>query len=141
MKVLSAQETAALLPYLALAEQLRMVLADKRAGRATAPPRLQVPLAGGGMLLLMPAADEQLTITKLVTVHAQNAAQGLPSVQAEVLVFDTRTGRRLLWLDGATVTARRTAALSLLAAKVLAPEPEGPLLIVAAGVQGRAHLD
>src|SRR5437588_228787 len=69
MKVLSAQETAALLPYPALAEQLRMVLADKRAGRATAPPRLQVPLAGGGVLLLMPAADDELAITNLVAVH------------------------------------------------------------------------
>jgi ornithine cyclodeaminase len=141
MKVLNAQQTAALLPYSALAEQLRAMLAEKRAGRAVAPPRLPVPLAGGGILLLMPAADDELAITKLVTVHPQNAAQGLPSVQAEVLVFETRTGRRLLWLDGATVTARRTAALSLLAARLLAPNPTGPLLIVGAGVQGRAHLE
>jgi ornithine cyclodeaminase len=141
MKVLTAQQTAALLPYSALAEALRAMLADKQAGRATAPPRLPVPLAGGGILLLMPAADDELAITKLVTVHPQNAAQGLPSVQAEVLVFEARTGRRLLWLDGATVTARRTAALSLLAARLLAPNPTGPLLIVGAGVQARAHLD
>ncbi len=141
MKVLNAQETAALLPYPALAEQLRAVLVDKRAGRASAPSRLHVPLAGGGVLLLMPAADDELTITKLVTVHAHNAAQGLPSVQAEVIVFDTRTGERLLWLDGVTVTARRTAALSLLAAQTLAPNPAGPLLIVGAGTQGRTHLE
>jgi ornithine cyclodeaminase len=141
MKILDAQQTAALLPYPALAEQLRDILAEQAAGRATAPPRLPVPLAGGGVLLLMPAADDELAITKLVTVHPQNAAQGLPSVQAEVLVFESRTGRRLLWLDGATVTARRTAALSLLAAQLLAPDPTGPLLIVGAGVQARAHLE
>ena len=113
MNVLNPQETAALLPYTALAEELRAVLADKRAGRATAPPRLSVPLANEGMLLLMPAHDERLAITKLVTVHPHNEAHVLPSVQAEVLVFEAGTGRRLLWLDGATVTARRTAALSL----------------------------
>jgi 1-piperideine-2-carboxylate/1-pyrroline-2-carboxylate reductase [NAD(P)H] len=141
MKVLSAQETADLLPYPALAEQLRAVLVDKRAGRATAPPRLHVPLAGGGVLLVMPAADQELAITKLVTVHPQNMAQGLRSVQAEVLVFEARTGRRLLWLDGDSVTAHRTAALSLLAAQTLAPNPVGPLLIVGAGVQGRSHLE
>jgi ornithine cyclodeaminase len=39
------------------------------------------------------------------------------------------------------VTARRTAAVSLLAAQRLAPQARGPLLIVGAGVQGRAHLD
>jgi len=141
MKILDAQETAALLPFQALAEELRAVLADKRTGKAIAPPRLHVPLANDGVLLVMPAADDRLAITKLVTVHPQNARYNLPSVQAEVLVFDASTGRRVLWLDGATVTARRTAALSLLAARTLAPNPEGPLLIVGAGVQGRAHLD
>src|SRR5919201_1294269 len=49
--------------------------------------------------------------------------------------------RRLFVLDGAVVTARRTAALSLLAARLLAPDPSGPLLVVGAGVQARAHLE
>ena len=44
-------------------------------------------------------------------------------------------------LDGPTVTARRTAAVSLLAAMELAPVPQGKLLIVGAGVQGRSHLE
>jgi len=44
-------------------------------------------------------------------------------------------------MDGSVVTARRTAALSLLAARELAPRPNGPLLIVGAGTQGRAHLE
>lgn len=141
MKVLGAQETAELLPYQALADELRAVLVDKRSGRAMAPPRLHVSLPNDGVLLLMPATDDKLAITKLVTVHPQNAQHGLSSVQAEVLVFEAETGRRLLWLDGATVTARRTAALSLLAAQTLAPDPAGPLLIVGAGVQARAHLE
>ncbi|MDP3134628.1 MAG: delta(1)-pyrroline-2-carboxylate reductase family protein, partial [Burkholderiaceae bacterium] len=46
-----------------------------------------------------------------------------------------------LLLDGPTVTARRTAAVSLLAAQHLAPTTEGPLLVVGAGVQGRSHLE
>lgn len=51
------------------------------------------------------------------------------------------TGARLGILDGAAVTARRTAALSLLAAREFAPRPGGPLLVVGAGTQGRAHLE
>jgi ornithine cyclodeaminase len=141
MKILDPQATAAALPYPALAAALRAVLADHAAGRAVAPPRLPVPLPGGGLLLLMPATDPAVTAVKLVTVHPENPAQGRPSIQAEVLVLATPTGERLLWLDGATVTARRTAALSLLAAQSLAPNPTGPLLIVGAGVQARAHLD
>jgi ornithine cyclodeaminase len=46
-----------------------------------------------------------------------------------------------LLLDGPTVTARRTAAVTVLAAQRLAPDTQGPLLIVGAGVQGKAHLE
>lgn len=57
------------------------------------------------------------------------------------MVFDVTTGERRLVLDGPTITARRTAAVSLLAAQHLAPQAQGPLLIVGAGVQGLAHLE
>jgi ornithine cyclodeaminase len=54
------------------------------------------------------------------------------------VVFDAASGQRLALLDGPTVTARRTAAVSLLAAQQLAPQRDEALLIVGAGVQGRA---
>ena len=141
MQSLDAAQTRQLLPYSELAEALLEVLNDKRSGSAVAPGRMRVPLPNGAVLLLMPASDATIGITKLVTVHRDNPQVGLPAVQAEVLVFDARTGERLLSLDGATVTARRTAALSLLAARLLAARPDGPMLIVGAGVQGRSHAE
>jgi ornithine cyclodeaminase len=141
MKTFDAQATRDLLPYPELAQALQTVLQDKQAGKASAPPRLIVPIANNGTLLVMPAADEQLAITKLVTVHRDNYTRGLPSIQAEVFVMNSHTGERLCVLDGATVTARRTAALSLLAAQWFAPIKAGPMLIVGAGVQGQAHLE
>src|SRR5690348_17298017 len=84
MLQLTTQQTLSALPYPALADSLMAVLRDKREGKAYAPDRLSVPLAGGGMLLLMPAADGQIGITKLVTVHGGNTGSGLPLVQAEV---------------------------------------------------------
>ena len=137
----TAAETAALLPYPELADALAEVLRLRQAGIAFAPPRLLMPLAEEGLLLLMPATDGEIAITKLATAHTRNAARGLPSIQAEVYVMKSATGRRLFSLDGAVVTARRTAALSLLAARTLAPDPSGALLIVGAGTQGRSHLD
>ena len=89
----------------------------------------------------MPASDEEIAITKLVTVHPENPGHGLPTIQGEVVVMDATTGERLGLLEGGVVTARRTAALSMLAARELAPRPEGPLLVVGAGTQGRAHLE
>ncbi|HYO48257.1 MAG TPA: delta(1)-pyrroline-2-carboxylate reductase family protein, partial [Chloroflexia bacterium] len=141
MQTFNAEETHDLLPYSALADYLLRMLADKKAGTAYAPERVAVPLARGGTLLLMPATDGQLAVTKLVTVHPENASVGLPSVQADVLVMEVATGRRLAMLDGGAVTARRTAALSLLAARLLAPRSSGSLLVVGAGTQARAHLE
>jgi len=87
----------------------------------------------------MPANDSRIAITKLITFTPANAGSARPTIQGDVLVFDVAIGQRQLILDGPTVTARRTAAVSLLAAQLLAPNQEGPLLIVGAGVQGQAH--
>ena len=132
------EQTAQALPYAALADHVRALLLDPT---VVVPPRLVQPLPRGGSLFVMPAADAQLAITKLITFVADNPARGLPAIQGDVVVFDAQDGRRLQVLHGPTVTARRTAAVSLLAARELAPAPQGRLLIVGAGVQGRAHLE
>jgi 1-piperideine-2-carboxylate/1-pyrroline-2-carboxylate reductase [NAD(P)H] len=141
VEILSAEETGARLPYADLAESIRKVALERTSGAVHAPSRMALPLAGGGVLLVMPASGEGIAMTKLVTVHPENARSGLPTIQGEVVVMEARTGRRLGILDGSVVTARRTAALSLLAARELALRPNGPLLIVGSGTQGRAHLE
>ena len=135
---LSAEETARRLPYPELADSIAVVLLRRH--ELYAPERSVVELAHGS-LLLMPAASRDLTLTKLVTVHPKNPHLNLPTIQGEVIVMRSDTGTRLGILDGATVTKRRTAALSLLAARTLAPSPGGALLIVGAGAQARAHLE
>lgn len=141
MKIFDAEQTAQALPYPRLVAAIEAVLQDVRNGTIVAPPRQFVPLGGGASLLLMPATAADLAITKLVTIHPANAGGRLPVIQGEVVVLDAATGERLGILDGATLTARRTAAVTLLAAQRLAAEPSGPLLIVGAGVQARSHLD
>ncbi len=141
MKLLSPSETASLLPYDQLAASIAEVLEDARAGRAVAPAREVHPLPDGGTLLLMPAWNEHLGVLKRVSVHPGNPARGLAQVQAELLVFDVRTGEARLVLDGATVTARRTAALSLLAVERLRAGKVRQALLIGAGVQARAHLE
>ena len=136
--VLDATQTAAHLPYNQLAEQIRQVLAD---ATVQVPPRLVQPLHGGASLFVMPAFDAHTAITKLITFTPANAGTGRPAIQGDVVVFDVATGQRKLLLDGPTVTARRTAAVSLVAAQLLAPCTDGPLLIVGAGVQGKSHLE
>ncbi|MCA1688481.1 MAG: delta(1)-pyrroline-2-carboxylate reductase family protein [Actinobacteria bacterium] len=141
MRFLGAEETGDRLPYVDLAESIREMALKRTADEVQAPARMALPLPEGGVLLVMPASDEDIAITKLVTVHPENARSSLPTIQGEVVVMEAATGRRLGFLDGSVVTARRTAALSLLAARELAPRPNGPLLIVGAGTQARAHLE
>ncbi|WP_395687754.1 delta(1)-pyrroline-2-carboxylate reductase family protein [Caenimonas koreensis] len=131
-------ETAQRLPYARLAAEIRTLLADDS---VHVPERIVQPLPGGGSLFVMPAHDSRIAMTKLITFTPSNAGSARPTIQGDVVVFDIATGERRLVLDGPTVTARRTAAVSLLAAQLLAPNTEGPLLIVGAGAQGRAHLE
>lgn len=131
-------QTALALPYDQLAAEIEAVLLDSA---VQVPQRLVMPLPGGASLFVMPAQDARVAMTKLITFTPANAAHGRATIQGDVLVFDVATGARVAWLDGPTVTARRTAAVSLLAAQRLAALPKGPMLIVGAGVQGRAHLE
>jgi len=142
-RIFGAEETASRLPYTGLADSIRDVSLARASGELKAPPRLVLPLPAkpGGVLLVMPASDPEIAITKLVTVHPENPVRGLPTIQGEVVVMEAATGERLGLLEGSVVTARRTAALSMLAARELAPRPEGPLLVVGAGTQGRSHLE
>ena len=133
MQPLSPELTARALPYSELADEIAALLAE---------PGVEVPpLAGQGSLFVMPSTDGRLAVTKLITFTPANVGSTRPTIQGDVVVFDVASGARRLIIDGPTVTARRTAAVSLLAARRLAPNADGPLLIVGAGVQGRAHLD
>ena len=134
---LNPQQTADALPYPLLAREIERFLGDSS---VVVPPRLVQRLSDQSSLFVMPASDAKLAITKLITWVADNPSRGLPAIQGEVMVFDVRDGRLLCSLDGPTVTAHRTAAVSLLAAQKLAPNPAGKLLLVGAGIQARAHL-
>ena len=136
--LLDPRQTAARLPWAALVDEIEALLADHS---VHVPPRSVLPLAGGGSLFAMPACDARTAMTKLITFTPGNVGSATPTIQGDVTVFDVASGSRRLILDGPTVTARRTAAVSALAARRLAPNLGGPALIVGAGVQGRAHLE
>lgn len=143
MRVLDAAATAAALPWADLVDAIDRTLDDAACGRIQAPERWVLPIAPGTSWFLMPAwlAPEagDLAAIKLITYAAGNAAQGLPAILGDVLVLRASTGERLALLDGPTVTARRTAAVSALAVRALAARTAGPLLVVGTGVQARAH--
>lgn len=138
---LDAQATAALLPWTALADEIEALLHQlQNSSSVSVPPRIVMPTAPGNCLFCMPATDGRVVMTKLISFTPGNAQEGRPTIQGDIVVFDAATGERQLILDGPSITARRTAAVSLLAARKLAAQPDGPLLIIGAGVQGSAHM-
>jgi ornithine cyclodeaminase len=141
MLILNPTETRRVLPYDRVVTAIQSVLRAVRTGEVQLPARQHLPLRDDGMLLVMPVADSEIAMTKLVTVHPRNTELGMDSVQGELVVMDARTGRRLLLLDGAAVTAVRTAAVSALAAGLFAPCSDGELLLIGSGVQALAHLE
>jgi ornithine cyclodeaminase len=133
MRLFDAAETAAALPYPALIDAIEAAFA---AGW-TAPTRHHHAMARPGepdaVLLLMPAWERELGGVKIVNATPSAAARGLPTIAASYLLFDAATGAHLALMDGATLTARRTAAASALAARLLARPDSRRLLVVGAG--------
>ncbi|HJW53911.1 MAG TPA: delta(1)-pyrroline-2-carboxylate reductase family protein [Burkholderiaceae bacterium] len=141
MQILDALQTTRSLPYARLVPAVAQAARELADQRIRAPERQVVPIDAASVLLSMPAIGHDIGVTKLITVHANNARHGLPAIQGEVIVFDTATGRRLALLDGPTVTARRTAAVTLLGIDVLALAKPASALIIGTGTQANAHVE
>jgi ornithine cyclodeaminase len=100
-----------------------------------------------GFLGLMPghiAADggrDGALGMKAVSVFPGNARRGIDTHQGAVLLFEADTGRLSALMDGATITAIRTAAVSGVATDLLARTDATELAILGAGVQARTHLE
>jgi alanine dehydrogenase len=113
-------------------------------GEVVMPLRMtvQVP-ACQAELNLMPAwtgADGAFGY-KGVTFFPGNPTRGLPAVGALVVLMEPETGLPLAIMDGASITAMRTAAASAVATRVLAQPHARILALVGAGVQARSHLE
>lgn len=65
----------------------------------------------------------------------------LPTIQGFIALLDAERGCVLALMDSIEITARRTAAVTALAAQYLADPAAGTVGIVGCGVQARYHID
>jgi thiomorpholine-carboxylate dehydrogenase len=112
------------------------------AGRIVQPPRhmLAAP-SPGGHFAAMPAAGAAGMGAKLVSIYPANAARGLPTHLALIVLFDPDTGAPLAVMDGRLITELRTAAVSAVATRALARRDAKVLAILGSGVQARSHIE
>lgn len=123
MKILDATEVRRLLPMQECIEIVSAAMSAASAGAVRMPPRLSMPVAGGGESLLLmagAAASPNVYGAKIVSLHPANPAQGRPTIQGFVALFDGDSGAPLAVVDGAALTEIRTAAASAVATRHLA---------------------
>jgi ornithine cyclodeaminase/alanine dehydrogenase-like protein (mu-crystallin family) len=143
-RLLTEAHVAALLPMSDLITSMEAALARFSAGEVLQPVRTVLMVGPQqGYFGLMPAyvADPPQLGAKLVTVFGDNAAKGLPSHLATILLLDPDTGSLVALMDGRYITEARTAAVSAVSARYLARTDAATLAILGTGVQARSHLE
>jgi ornithine cyclodeaminase/alanine dehydrogenase-like protein (mu-crystallin family) len=134
MRVVDAGETERALPFARLIPALREMFV----GGCVVPPRhhhrIELDPEPNATLLLMPAWKPHDALgVKIVNVFPGNSKKRLQSVHSLYCLFDAEHGTPMALLDGNVLTARRTAAVSALAASYLARSDADRLLVVGAG--------
>jgi ornithine cyclodeaminase len=137
-----------LLPMRDCISVMREALAALARGDGLVPLRMVMRMPdGSGFLGLMPGhlalvkGEDAVLGMKAVAVFPGNVARGIDSHQGAVLLFEPDTGRLSALMDGATITAIRTAAVSAVATDLLARPDAADLAILGAGIQARSHLE
>jgi alanine dehydrogenase len=139
---LSREEVRGLLP--AVPEQLDLVERTYRAvaaGRVELPPKPGVHPRKDSFIHAMPSylADEDIAALKWIAGYPANKERGLPYISGLIVVNDADTGLPSAVMDGAEITAARTAAASGVCIRRWAPEAWSQAAILGCGEQGRYH--
>ncbi|WP_406630303.1 ornithine cyclodeaminase family protein [Amycolatopsis sp. WGS_07] len=104
------------------------------------PPRSVVPVPTG-QFLLMPAFWDRYAGVKVASVAPDNPARGLPRIQGHYLLMDGPTLTPMALLDGVALTSVRTAAVSAVAADLLAEPDAERLVVFGTGPQAESHIE
>jgi ornithine cyclodeaminase/alanine dehydrogenase-like protein (mu-crystallin family) len=142
--LIRAEEIRELLPMAECIEAMDRAMRALSAGEVSIPPRTIAPLADDrSFFILMPGEMHSPAMygAKVVGLHPDNPARDQPAVQGFVVLFDSLTGNPAALIDGAEITALRTAAASALATRILAREEAASHGILGTGVQAASHLD
>lgn len=143
MRVIGASDLSTLVTMPDAIGLMKRAFGELSAGRAQAPLRTPIHLDGPPIdALTMPAAVPAAGALglKLVTVAHDNPGKGLPLIHATVLLVDTATGIPIGLLDGTSITALRTGAVSGAATDLLARPDSRTLVVFGAGVQAMTQL-
>ncbi|WP_321507344.1 NAD(P)-binding domain-containing protein [uncultured Methanoregula sp.] len=120
---------------------IEAAFADHGNGLVQMPPKVYVTLPAGDFRT-MPAYLPSLAIAgvKIVNVHPDNPAHGLPTVMALTIILDLATGQPTAVINATKLTDLRTGAAGAIACKYLSPEKTITLGVVGTGRQAEAQV-
>ena len=117
-------------------ERVREGLLRFHAGEWVMPPKVYLESPPFGDFRAMPARGSGLALVKWVTSFAGNRDRGLPTVTGVICLSDASNGEPLMLLDARSVTALRTGAVAVVAARALAPQGARTVGIIGCGLHG-----
>lgn len=138
MLALTAADLQALVPMPDAIALMKAAFADLSAGRAYAPIRTPVPTPSrDAVTLVMPAAVPSVggLGLKVVSVFPHNPRMGKKLIHGLVILIDPEDGTSLAVLDGTSLTALRTGAVSGAATDLLALPDARVLAVFGSGAQ------
>jgi len=139
---LTREEVSGLVP--AVSAQLDLVEHTYRAvgaGRVELPPKPGIHPRPDSFIHAMPAylRDDDVAALKWVAGYPANKDRGLPYITGLIVLNDPETGMTTAIMDGAEITAARTAAASGVCIRRFAPSGWTRAAVLGAGEQGRFH--
>jgi alanine dehydrogenase len=143
-RLLTEPDVRAVLTMDDLIETMASALKSFSLKQVEQPVRTVISVSGDDAFFgTMPAyAREPAALgAKLVTVFGSNAAKGLHTHLASIVLLDPETGGLIALLDGRYITEARTAAVSAVSSRLLARKTAASLAIIGSGVQARSHLE
>ena len=142
MRVLSRLDVLALVDVAALIPVMEHAMQRVSERRVAMPIRSVLPIAPGKRLGMMPGflADPPAYGIKMLSLFADNPAQGRSSHAGAMMLFDLATGLPRACVEASSLTALRTAAASGAATRLLARPDADTLGIIGCGEQAGSHL-
>jgi len=143
--VLSETEVTDVLDVEMLLPVVENALVRQARGEVERPDRPHFSIGTGldgeeptGTGIAMPAYlhGDDYYATKLVSLNEGNESRGLPTLHAQIVLTDARTGVPVAFMAGTTITNARTGCIGALAVQELAPDAT-TLGVLGAGAQAR----
>lgn len=136
MLYLSSNDIEKVINHEEVVEIIESAMLLYETGNFTQPDRITVNRKDKETYLYMPCFTDEVKGTKILTLYAENAQKGIPTIQGVMLLNDVQTGKINCIMEGSTLTAYRTGAVGSCGIRHTTPKNVTTLGIVGTGIQG-----